>query len=92
MVKYDQVTVHFTSDREPMVVAQVAEIAKSHSPGSGDPALQIIDLPLDPTTGQSLFDLTPNLADPSQIDYLVLQERVEERVASVEDLFSEWER
>jgi hypothetical protein len=91
MVKYDKVTVHFTSETEPMVVEQVAEIAKSHFPGSGDPAVQIIDVPLDPTTGGSLFDLTLNLADPSEIDYLVLQEGKEERVVRVRDLFDEWE-
>jgi hypothetical protein len=91
MVKYDKVTVHFTSETEPMVVEQVAEIAKSHFPGSGDPAVQINDVPLGPTTGDSLFDLTLNLADPSEIDYLVLQEGKEERVVRVRDLFDEWE-
>jgi hypothetical protein len=91
MVKYDKVTVHFKGETEPMVVEQVAEIAKSHFPGSCGPAVQIIDVPLDPTMGDSLSDLTLNLADPSEIDYLVLQEGKEERVVRVRDLFDEWE-
>jgi hypothetical protein len=41
--------------------------------------------------GDSLSDLTLNLADPSEIDYLVLQEGKEERVVRVRDLFDEWE-
>lgn len=88
MVEYDKVTVHFTDETELMVVEQVTEIAKSHFPGSCGPAVQIIDLPLGPTTGGALFDLTLNLTDPSEIDYLVLQE---ERVAWVRDLFGDWE-
>jgi hypothetical protein len=89
MSKYDKVTVHFTSETEPMVVEQVAEIAKSYSPGSYSPAVQIIDVPLDPAMGGSLLDLTLNPADPSEIDYLVLQEEKEERIVRVRDLFDE---
>lgn len=90
MVKYDKVTVHFTGDREPMVVEQVTELAKSHFPGSGKPALQIIDAPLEPTGG-GLFDLELNLADPSEIDHLVLQEGEEKRVARLEEVFPQWD-
>ncbi|MFB6248151.1 MAG: hypothetical protein ABEL97_06250 [Salinibacter sp.] len=90
MVKYDKVTVHFTGETEPMVVEQVLEIAKSHFPGSQDPAVQIIDAP-DPMTGGSLFDLTLNLADPADVDHLVLQAGEEERTAELEDLFPEWD-
>jgi hypothetical protein len=89
MVKYDKVTVHFVGDREPMVVEQVSELAKSHFPRSGEPALQIIDVPPGPSTGGSLFDLTLNLADPAKIDYLVLQEGEEERIADLEDIFDQ---
>lgn len=91
MVKYDKVTVHFVGEQEPMVVEQVSELAKSHFPGSREPALQIIDVPPSPATGGSLFDLTLNLADPSEIDYLVLQEGEEEKVAHVEDIFDQWD-
>jgi hypothetical protein len=90
MIKYDKVTVHFTGEREPMVVTQVAELAKSHFPGSREPALQIIDAPPGPATG-SLFEMKLNLADPSEIDHLVLKEGEEERVAHVEELFPEWD-
>ncbi len=38
-----------------------------------------------------LFNLELNLARPSEIDYLVLQEGEERREAEVEDLFEEWD-
>jgi hypothetical protein len=38
-----------------------------------------------------LFNLELNLARPSEIDYLVLQEGEEKREAEVEDLFEEWD-
>ncbi len=37
-----------------------------------------------------LFNLELNLARPSEIDHLVLQEGEKERTAEVEDLFEEW--
>jgi hypothetical protein len=88
MVKYDKVTVHFVGDREPMVVEQVSEIAKSRFPGSGKPALQIIDVPTEPIGG--LFFDTGRF-DPAEIDHLVLKEGENERIADVEDLFDEWD-
>lgn len=95
MVKYDKVTVHFEGEREPMVVEQVSELAKSHFPGSRKPALQIIDVPSGPMEGSpiggGLFDLELNLARPSEIDHLVLQEGEEERIAYLEDLFGDWD-
>lgn len=95
MVKYDKVTVHFVGDEEPMVVEQVSEIAKSRFPGSGKPALQIIDVPTEPIGGlffdTGRFDVELNLADPAEIDHLVLKEGENERVADVEDLFDEWD-
>lgn len=95
-IKYDKVTVCFEGDREPMVVRQVTEIAKSHFPGSREPALQIIDAPTEPGStsifGTGLFDVELNLARPSEIDHLILQEGEEERVAHVEDLFEQWDR
>jgi len=90
MVKYDKVTVHFAGDREPVVVEQVSELAKSQFPGNGEPALQIIDVPLEPT-GSGLFDLKLNLVSPSEIDHLVLQEGKEKRVAHLEDIFDQWD-
>ena len=82
-----------------MVVCGVAELAKSRFPGSGDPALQIIKVPFSLEEGSGgdsgqafaggLFNLELNLARPSEIDYLVLQEGEEERTAEVEDLFEE---
>ena len=95
MVKYDRVTVHFKDEKEPMVVRHVSKIARSHFPGSQEPALQIIDVPFRPTTGslmgEKFFDLELNLARPSEIDYLVLQEGDEERVVHLEDLFDQWD-
>jgi hypothetical protein len=91
MVKYDKVTVHFVGETEPMVVEQVSGLAKTHFPESENPALQIIDVPPSPATGGSLFDLKLNLAAPSKIDHLVLQEGEEERTAEVEELFPEWD-
>ncbi|WP_219770349.1 hypothetical protein [Salinibacter ruber] len=38
-----------------------------------------------------LFNLELNLARPSEIDYLVLQEGEKRREAEVEDLFEEWD-
>ncbi len=38
-----------------------------------------------------LFNLELNLARPSEIDHLVLQEGEKERTAEVEDLFEEWD-
>ncbi|MBB4091472.1 hypothetical protein [Salinibacter ruber] len=38
-----------------------------------------------------LFNLELNLARPSEIDYLVLQNGEEKREAEVEDLFEEWD-
>ena len=38
-----------------------------------------------------LFNLELNLARPSEIDYLVLQNGEERREAEVEDLFEEWD-
>ncbi|WP_259040250.1 hypothetical protein [Salinibacter ruber] len=38
-----------------------------------------------------LFNLELNLARPSEIDYLVLQEGEERREAEVEDLFEDWD-
>ncbi len=38
-----------------------------------------------------LFNLELNLARPSEIDYIVLQEGEERREAEVEDLFEEWD-
>ncbi|MCS3639896.1 hypothetical protein [Salinibacter ruber] len=38
-----------------------------------------------------LFNLELNLARPSEIDYLVLQEGEEKREAEVEDLFEDWD-
>jgi hypothetical protein len=77
-----------------MVVRGVAELAKSHFPGSGDPALQIIEVPSSPVgeaLTKGLFDLELNLARASKIDHLVLQEGEEKREAKVEDLFEEWD-
>jgi hypothetical protein len=97
MIKYDKVTVHFEGDTDPMVVRGVAELAKSHFPESGDPALQIIEAPSSPAGGSGrafaggLFNLELNLARPSEIDYLLLQEGEEERTAELEDLFGEWD-
>ena len=94
MVRYDKVTVHFEGKTDPMVVRGVAELAKSHFPESGDPALQIIEVPSRPAgeaLTKGLFDLELNLARPSEIDYLVLQEGEEKRKAEVEDLFEEWD-
>lgn len=91
MVKYDKVTVHFVGEQEPMVVEQVSELAKSHFPESGEPALQIIDVPPGPATGGGLFDLTLYLANPAEVDHLVLQEGKEKRTAELEELFPEWE-
>ncbi|MCS3860120.1 hypothetical protein GGP89_003531 [Salinibacter ruber] len=98
-------TVHFQGETSPMVVRGVAELAKSHFPGSGDPALQIIKAPSSHEEGSEegsgrdsgqaftggLFNLELNLARPSEIDYLVLQEGEERREAEVEDLFEEWD-
>jgi hypothetical protein len=105
MIRYDKVTVHFQGETSPMVVRGVAELAKSRFPGSGDPALQIIKAPSSPEGGSGgnsggdsgqafaggLFNLELNLARPSEIDYLVLQEGEERREAEVEDLFEEWD-
>jgi|APHM01.1.fsa_nt_gi hypothetical protein len=82
MVRYEKVTVHFEGETEPMVVRGVAELAKSHFPESGDPALQIIEVPSGPVGGslaEGFFDLELNLARPSKIDYLVLQEGEKEQ-------------
>ncbi|MCS3665268.1 hypothetical protein GGP65_002911 [Salinibacter ruber] len=94
MIRYDKVTVHFQGETSPMVVRGVAELAKSHFPESGDPALQIIEVPFRPAgkaLTKGLFDLELNLARPSEIDYLVLQEGEEKRKAEVEDLFEDWD-
>ncbi|MCS3675441.1 hypothetical protein GGP66_002888 [Salinibacter ruber] len=105
MIRYDKVTVHFQGETSPMVVRGVAELAKSRFPDSGDPALQIIKAPSSPEGGSEgnsgrdsgqafaggLFNLELNLARPSEIDYLVLQEGEERREAEVEDLFEEWD-
>ncbi|MCS3635988.1 hypothetical protein GGP57_003333 [Salinibacter ruber] len=94
MIRYDKVTVHFQGETSPMVVRGVAELAKSHFPESGDPALQIIEVPSRPAgkaLTKGLFDLELNLARPSEIDYLVLQEGEEKRKAEVEDLFEDWD-
>ncbi len=105
MIRYDKVTVHFQGETSPMVVRGVAELAKSRFPGSGDPALQIIKAPSSPEGGSKgnsggdsgqafaggLFNLELNLARPSEIDYLVLQEGEEKREAEVEDLFEDWD-
>jgi hypothetical protein len=105
MIRYDKVTVHFQGETSPMVVRGVAELAKSRFPGSGDPALQIIKAPSSPEEGPGggsggdsgqafaggLFNLELNLARPSEIDYLVLQNGEERREAEVEDLFEEWD-
>jgi hypothetical protein len=101
MIRYDKVTVHFQGETSPMVVRGVAELAKSRFPGSGDPALQIIKAPSSSEGGSGgdsgqvfaggLFNLELNLARPSEIDYLVLQEGEERREAEVEDLFEEWD-
>jgi hypothetical protein len=84
MVKYDKVTVHFTGETEPMVVEQVAEIAKSHFPGSGDPPLQIIDLSLDPTTGTVFSSRRSTLPIPPKLTTWCY--RREKSVSSAEDL------
>jgi len=94
MIRYDKVTVHFKGDTDPMVVRGVAELAKSHFPGSGDPALQIIEVPSRPVgeaLTKGLFDLELNLARPSEIDYLVLQEGEKKRKVELEDLFEDWD-
>ncbi|WP_103016952.1 hypothetical protein [Salinibacter ruber] len=94
MIRYDKVTVHFQGETSPMVVRGVAELAKSHFPESGDPALQIIEVPSRPAgeaLTEGLFDLKLNLARPSKIDHLVLQEGEKERTAEVEDLFEDWD-
>lgn len=94
MIKYTKVTVYFEDKAEPMVVRDASRIARSRFPGSGDPALQIIKAPSKPmveTLKEGLFDLELNLARPSNIDYLVLQEGKERRTVELKDLFEEWD-
>ncbi|MCS3679366.1 hypothetical protein GGP72_003320 [Salinibacter ruber] len=89
MIRYDKVTVHFEGDTDPMVVRGVADIAKSHFPENGDPALQIIEVSSSPEGNSDVdltgrpFNLELNLARPSKIDYLVLQEGKKKREAHV---------
>lgn len=94
MVKYDRVTVFFKGEREKMVVEKVSGLAKSHFPESGEPALQIIEVPSGPIEespmGGRLFDMSLNLAKPSEIDCLLLEKGGEERTAQPEDLFEDW--
>lgn len=94
MVKYDRVTVYFKGEKEKMVVEKVSELAKSHFPGSGEPALQIIEVPSGPIEespmGGGLFDMSLNLANPSEIDFLLLEEGGEKRTAQPEELFEDW--
>jgi hypothetical protein len=46
-----------------VVVERVSDLVKSCFPGSGDPALQIIDMPPLPIGGE-LFDMELNLIPP----------------------------
>lgn len=89
-VKYEKVTVHFVGEREPMVVERVTELAKSIFPGSHEPALQIIDVPLKPKS-RGFFDVDVILVRPSKVDHLVLQEGEEEKVVYLKDLFEQWD-
>lgn len=89
-IKYDAVTVHFTDESPPVVVERVLELAKSCFPSSGDPALQIIDIPTIPTGG-GLFDMKLNLFRPSEVDYLLLEDGEEKTTAEIDEIFEEWE-
>jgi len=78
-----------TDERQPLVVERVAVLAKSIFPGSGDPALQVIDTPLDPIYGGDVRPEAQSRPPPRSTPRCF---REEGRVAELEDVFDGWDR
>lgn len=100
---YDAVTAFFTCKEEPFRVRRVRALRESHFPGTGEPAVQVIEsswasVP-DRDLGdagqvlkaraEGLFEMHLILLRPEKIDYFAFERRGERWEASLEQALGE---
>ena len=97
---YDAVTAYFTCEEGPFRVRQVQSLRRSEVPGTGEPAVQVVQAPWAPVPerdlgaagpgvlearAEGLFEMHLILLWPGKIDYLVFERGGERWEASLEE-------